>query len=204
MKPMKNLLKSLVWILFIEIAYIGVRVLYRDTAAFDDADKQNMINILLFGGVVLTLYEQARGRRAEHRPFPQIYIRNYKLGLAKWSLRYRKTPHVHSDPQIYFALKNIGKGPLVDYEIHAKLKGKVIKVDCEYDVCKTDDDEQRFVPLIPKYQYSDHPDIEYVKESDLNDLEFQILGKSIDLTKQEYRFRIIDIESRKIKFTGFS
>jgi len=99
---------------------------------FDDADKQNLIQIALLIGAVMALLEARRLREIEYQPILSLYIRDaLKDKEGNQHKRYRWCFYRNFGETIckYFAIRNTGKGTALNLRVQVKnSKGKELEI----------------------------------------------------------------------------
>lgn len=188
-----------VWILFGTIfLYTGLLIIYRKfhwlSWVFDDSDKTNIIQIILFIGVIMVLYESIRIREQEHQPIINLFVK-IKPSLSQVPNGHEQycidiTENSIVTKVFYLVVRNEGKG--TGYNLKIALPGYV---NSEYSTIQEQTTIVGNGDEVPFKVVSDKANI-YKK------LKLNISAYSFSNKKFTYCFELINPVTKNIKYLG--
>lgn len=167
------------------IFYTAGLVIYRKyhliAWLYDDADKTNLISIILFVGVILVLYESIKMREIEHQPVLSLYVRDSDKTPEEFRIfEYR-----------VLAIRNTGKGVAQNLRVQINDKnGQLIPIRwLEQTIISPAKDEIRIM-LENKLE----------KCGDLDGSKITISAESVNKKVYTYTYTLEKLSDRIVRF----
>lgn len=183
-------------LIILVVSYVAVLFLFRRYHwlpwLFDDADKTNIVQIILFIGIILVLYESIRMREIEYQPVLSLFIKGpyyiySKNEEIKKKLRKFKPWLVNYDQnhKFCFAVRNTGKGVGLDLKIEVLKDDRSVNGSCiieqeQYIISHTKDEVRFKINGLSSY----------------NCIKIKISAESISGKMYSYFFKVKDISKR--------